>query len=219
MRELEFIDQALDAICFFRGLRSSLWMFRPAPWRGLPSPARPARVPDLRKASDFCRAPAPLAGDDLVTVALERSHQDRLHQALFLDRGGELLERRIIHLGARLIAAALQLIDAQRSPGARDGRASESRSRSASSPLPNPFSFTAPPLQVRCARGSRDELDVGLRALAFTIEGHRRRTVARRFREPHVARNHRGVHLVAEVLLQLGRHLLCERVAGVIHGP
>src|SRR6266571_620478 len=69
---------------------------------------------DLGETGDFRRAPAPLACDDLVAVVSDRPHENRLHQALRPDRSGELLQRAVVHLRARLVAAALQLIDAQR---------------------------------------------------------------------------------------------------------
>ena len=57
-----------------------------------------------------------------------------------------------------------------------------------------------------------------MRAFAFAIELHGGRTEARRLGEPYVARNHGLVHLLAEVLLQLRRHLLRERIARIVHG-
>src|SRR5439155_1340837 len=59
--------------------------------------------------------------------------------------------------------------------------------------------------------------DVRLRALALAVELHGGRAEARRLGEPYVARNHGLVHLLAEVLLQLRRHLLRERIARVVH--
>jgi hypothetical protein len=69
---------------------------------------------DFRETGDFRRAPAALARDDLVTVAPDRSHENRLHQPLFPDRSCELLKGAFVHLRTRLVAATLQLVDAQR---------------------------------------------------------------------------------------------------------
>src|SRR6266852_6333759 len=60
--------------------------------------------------------------------------------------------------------------------------------------------------------------DIRLRAFAFAVELHGGRAEARRLGEPYVARNHGFVHLLAEVLLQLRRHLLRERIARIVHG-
>jgi len=57
-----------------------------------------------------------------------------------------------------------------------------------------------------------------LRAFAFAIELHSGSAEARRLGEPYVAWNHGLVHLFAEVLLQLRRHLLRERIARIVHG-
>ena len=60
---------------------------------------------DLFETGHLRGAPAPLAGNQLVTVAIDRPHQYRLHQALRPDGGGELGERLLVHPGSRLIAA------------------------------------------------------------------------------------------------------------------
>ena len=62
------------------------------------------------------RAPAPLAGNDLVAVAraAQGAHENRLHQPLRLDRSGQLFERGRVHLRARLVLARLQTADRQR---------------------------------------------------------------------------------------------------------
>ncbi len=52
------------------------------------------------------RAPAPLAGDDLVAMAV-RPDQDRLEHAARLDRGGELVERLLVEMAARLVEMRL----------------------------------------------------------------------------------------------------------------
>src|SRR5258708_39610795 len=103
------------------------------------------------------------------------------------------------------------------------GAPSPSLSRRASRPLPSPLSFIG--ISRSCCR--RDavpgedlarEGDVRLRAFAFAIELHCGRAEARRLGEPYVARNHGLVHLLAEVFLQLRRHLLRERIARIVHG-
>src|SRR3989442_663002 len=102
------------------------------------------------------------------------------------------------------------------------GPPSPAVSRRASRPLPSPWSFTG--ISRSCCR--RDAVpgkdlarqgDVRLRPLALAVELHGGRAEARRLGEPYVARNHGLVHLLAEVLLQLRRHLLRERIARVVH--
>src|SRR5205807_4187668 len=72
---------------------------------------------DLRESGHLSGAPAPLAGDDLVASRLapvrgaEDAHHDGLHHALRLDGVGELGERLVPHVHARLVAAALQHIE------------------------------------------------------------------------------------------------------------
>ncbi len=90
---------------------------------------------DRVQARELCGAPAALARDDLVTrlaVALrrQRPHDDRLDDALRFDRLGELRERVVAHVDARLVAAALEEVDghlAERGLGRR--RAALNRSR------------------------------------------------------------------------------------------
>src|SRR5216117_65988 len=103
------------------------------------------------------------------------------------------------------------------------GPPSPSLSRRASRPLPSPLSFTG--VSRSCCR--RDAVtqenlackgDVRLRALAFAVELHGGSAEAWRLGEPYVARDHGLVHLLAEMLLQLRRHLLCERVTRIVHG-
>src|SRR5256885_16751224 len=103
------------------------------------------------------------------------------------------------------------------------GPASPSLSRRASRPLPSPLSFTGSPRSGhRSDPVPRKDLaregNVRLRAFAFPIEIHGRSAEARRFGEPYIAGNHGLVHLLAEVLLQLRRHLLRERIARIVHG-
>src|SRR5258706_12095296 len=103
------------------------------------------------------------------------------------------------------------------------GPPSPSLSRRASRPLPSPLSFTgACPSYCRGDPVAREDLprqgDIGLRAFAFAIELHGGSAEARGLGEPYVARNHGLVHLLAEVFLQLRRHLLRQRIARVVHG-
>src|SRR5258706_3537039 len=103
------------------------------------------------------------------------------------------------------------------------GPPSPSLSRSASRPLPSPLSFTG--VSRSCCRRNavpRENLarqgDIGLRAFAFAIELHGGSAAARRLREPHVARDHRLLQLLVEVLLQLRGHLLRECISRGVHG-
>src|SRR6267154_965788 len=103
------------------------------------------------------------------------------------------------------------------------GPVSPSLSSRASRPLPSPLSFTG--VSRSCRRSDtvpRKDLaregDVRLRAFALAIEVDSGSAKARRFGEPYVAWNHGLVHLLAEVLLQLRRHLLRERIARIVHG-
>src|SRR6267142_1779435 len=57
----------------------------------------------------------------LVVAVRDRPHENGLHQSLFPDRSRELVKRVLVHLGARLVTAALQLIDAQRGLPLGDG--------------------------------------------------------------------------------------------------
>ena len=59
--------------------------------------------------------------------------------------------------------------------------------------------------------------DVGLRALGGFVPDDGGRAIARGFRQADIARDHRPVHLVPEVLLQLLRNLERERVSRVVH--
>src|SRR5207237_6872885 len=73
----------------------------------------------LVQARELGGAEAALAGDDLVALrlrarALERTHEDRLHDALAADALGQLVQRALVHAGARLVLAGLHLRDLQR---------------------------------------------------------------------------------------------------------
>ena len=54
------------------------------------------------------RAPAALAGDDLIGVAGRRPDDQRLHQTTLADRGGKLLELRLGEVAARVEPAGLE---------------------------------------------------------------------------------------------------------------
>src|SRR5580698_4157769 len=102
----------------------------------------------------------------------------------------------------------------------------------ASSPRPRPFFFTvAIILFPRSAISSfhsqradalhhfRAELDISLRTTRRAVEYHARQAVTRRLGEPYIARNDDIEELVAEMLLELLRHLLLQRDARVEHDP
>src|SRR6185503_7858102 len=62
------------------------------------------------------------------------------------------------------------------------------------------------------------ERDVGLRAFRAFVPYDSGGPVAGSFGKPHVARHHRAVDLVAEVLLQLLGNLVRERISRIKHG-
>jgi hypothetical protein len=68
----------------------------------------------LAQACHLRRSPAPLAGNDFVTVIADRAHKDRLHEPLHPDRRRQFFERSRVHLRARLVFPGLQAIDRQR---------------------------------------------------------------------------------------------------------
>src|SRR5262249_4179801 len=67
------------------------------------------------------RAPAPLAGDDLVGVAraAHRAHHHRLDDAALPDRGGKLVELGLGIVPARIARIGPQLLDRRATLGAR----------------------------------------------------------------------------------------------------
>ncbi|MNM79664.1 hypothetical protein D3C81_916040 [compost metagenome] len=65
------------------------------------------------QAGQLAGAPAAFAGDDLVALAIDRAHHDRLHQPLAADRVGQLLECLRVHVAARLVLATLQQVQRQ----------------------------------------------------------------------------------------------------------
>src|SRR4051812_20884795 len=61
------------------------------------------------------------------------------------------------------------------------------------------------------------EREIGLGSFGGRVPKDRRHAVARRFGEAHVPGHESAIDLVAEVLLELLRHVLRERVPGVVH--
>ena len=61
----------------------------------------------------LARAPAAFTGDDLKAAATDRAHDDRLHDALGLDRVGQFLQRLGVHVPAWLVFAALDQVQGQ----------------------------------------------------------------------------------------------------------
>ena len=57
------------------------------------------------------RAPAALAGDELVAVRPDRSDEDRLQDAVLADGGGQLVERLLVEGQARLLRVGLDVVD------------------------------------------------------------------------------------------------------------
>ena len=79
---------------------------------------QPLVVPDvadddrhLQQARPLGGAPAPLAGHDLVGALPTRTHHDRLDDAAAADRLRELVELRVVHDAARLIAIGLDQVE------------------------------------------------------------------------------------------------------------
>ncbi len=88
------------------------------------------------------RAPAPLAGDDLVAAAVRvGAGDDRLHQALGAQRVGEIDELEVVEVLARVEAAGVQLVDGDEpllavrgEPGVRLRRLADQRGEPAAEP-------------------------------------------------------------------------------------
>ncbi len=71
---------------------------------------------DLLQTRHLGRTPAALAGNDFILDAaapLDGPRNDRLHDALGPDRAGQVLERILANIHARLVLAALQQVDRQ----------------------------------------------------------------------------------------------------------
>ncbi len=69
------------------------------------------------KTGALCRAPAPLAGDQLVAIA-DRAHGDRLHDAVALHRVRQLGKLLVTEVAARIARVAVDQIDRKRAPSA-----------------------------------------------------------------------------------------------------
>ncbi len=68
---------------------------------------------DLEQTGDLSRAPAPLAGDQLVLALSDGTHDDRLQDALTLDGGGQLLQGLLGERPARLPLVRLDPVEVQ----------------------------------------------------------------------------------------------------------
>ena len=66
---------------------------------------------DAMQARALRGAPAALAGDDLVPASLETTSDDRLNDAVGLDRVRQFLEALVLHVAARLIVIRLEEVD------------------------------------------------------------------------------------------------------------
>src|SRR6266540_1166962 len=98
---------------------------------------------------------------------------------------------------------------------------------SASSPRPSPLSLAIGDTYCvyGCWRAGRlvaaehltGQREIRLRAFRGLVEMQYRNAIARRFGETDIARDHRTVEFVTEVLLQIGRHVERERIARIVH--
>ena len=115
--------------------------------------------------------------------------------------------------------------------GASPAAVASASSSRAESPRPSPLRCSAisrsPPARhagssVRRARSrptsSRGQLEIGLAAGALQVVDQRRLAERRRLGDPHIARDHGLVDLVAEMLAHVLGHLLGQAVAPVVHG-
>jgi hypothetical protein len=87
---------------------------------------------DAGQSRDLRSAPATFAGDDFIArcfacVGGKRSHHDWLDDALIADRDGELFQRFLAQVDARLVLAALQLRQRQLRQLFAAGRAGSAR--------------------------------------------------------------------------------------------
>jgi hypothetical protein len=167
------------------------------------------------EAGQLRGAPAAFAGDDLVALgarrAVDGADQDRLHDALGLDRGGQFGQRILIHVGARLVLAGLQAFDRQVAQFVFGLSLPES---SASRPRPSPFIL----IMGDPFENFLGECAVGLRTLRVFVEGDDRLAVGRRFGQADVARHDGLVDLVAEMAFEFAGNLLGQRALAVVHG-
>src|ERR1700722_10290387 len=103
MREL--LHQPAVAFCLFeRGQVLALDILNERNLEGLTVVELANDDRDLVKLGELRRAPAALAGDDLVGAGVVRmaTHQDRLQYAFVADRLGESLQRGLVEVAARL---------------------------------------------------------------------------------------------------------------------
>ena len=157
------------------------------------------------------RTPAPLSGDQLVSVA--RAPDDQwLHDAVRADRLGQFRQAlgledapRLQGIGVdRIDAEALRVLGARRFIGRRrrDGRRPASARRGArSSPLPSTlrgFSVLFMVENLFC------ELDVAFRAFGAGIVGENRLAETGRLGQANASRNYGFEDLISEELLQIG---------------
>ena len=115
VRQLEFLDQARNALRLFERIEVfalNVLDQRQGERRLIRHAAHQRR--NVLEARTLRGAPAAFAGDDLETRAVDRAHQDRLHDALGLDRLRQLDERRFVHARARLILAGHEAIQGDR---------------------------------------------------------------------------------------------------------
>ena len=68
------------------------------------------------------RAPAALAGDELVAVLAERPDEDRLEDAVLADRRRQLVERLLVEDHPRLVRVRLDPIDGDDPDAGRSAR-------------------------------------------------------------------------------------------------
>jgi hypothetical protein len=127
VRELELVDQALDALRLLERIEVlALDVLDQRHRRGGLVGHVLHEHRHFVEAGNACGTHAALAGDDLEALGPDRSHEHRLHHALRLDALGQLVERAFVHARARLVLAGLQLVEAQRvrrvSHRHRDGR-------------------------------------------------------------------------------------------------
>ena len=172
------------------------------------------------------RAPAPLARNDHIVVAVA-AQQDRLKNAALANRIGQLLESDFVELDPRLVGIApdprdLDLANAAAAPRLR--LAAGARAASPSSawrPIPRPLPGDRRSCRLRQLRQAADQLarqaHIRFRARALKIIDQRRKPVARRLGQPHVARNDRVEHRRAKAGADVLGDGLREIVAAVKH--
>src|SRR5574340_1144549 len=100
------------------------------------------------------------------------------------------------------------------------GAALSSPPSKASSPRPSPLSlamYVLPGGEAGAPERFLGQFHICFRPPTQGVVGQHWQPVARRLGQTHIARNHRVVHLVAEMLLDLVRHLLRQCAARVVH--